>query len=159
FRSLFLAGGLAVLAVPLFAQAQEQAQPGKFAITIKAGKDGLGEIPICVPLSIPRQFAKLRVATLTHRIRNPIGQLSEPSLITEAIAVANNDTVRRDLTFITPALEPGASITFALDLSGDADGFDKAFHWFHQDDQWDELRFGEVKKDKKKPQRPIARYM
>lgn len=146
-------------ALPATQVAAQDQKDGKLSITITAGKDGLGEVPICVPLSLPLRFAKLKVATLTHRIRCPIGQISEPSLTTESIAATGKGKVRRDLTFITPALQAGATITFDLDLSSAADPIDKSFRWFHKDSEWDELRFGEIKSAEEKSQRPILRYM
>src|ERR1043166_3908104 len=81
-------------------------------ITIEGGKHDLKNVPICVPLSVPKAVvAKERDRTVLEDLveaqRVHFGQFSAPALTTESIQASGEGLVRRDLHFVVPMLKAG----------------------------------------------------
>jgi hypothetical protein len=144
-RYILLAALLSVL-VPAAVRAADK----EFELTVTAGKTDRTNTPVCLPLSVPKEFAKLERALL----RKPdgkviLGQLTAPGLLTESDAPAEGE-VRRDLHFILPALKAGDSLTLKLSGFVPIAGTAKDFAWHDTKDEYSELRYNE---------RPVLRYV
>jgi hypothetical protein len=127
-----------------------------FKITIEAGKSDLPESPICVPLSLSEKEARFNFAELTDggKLTGVIGQLTDPGIITSAIAPDGKGMRRRDLHFYMPALKAGAKLTLTCTLDS-RETISPAFQWRDNKDGSTTLSWDG---DSPKP-RPVLRYM
>src|SRR5437899_297674 len=79
----------------------------EFEIAVTAGKTDRVNTPVCVPLSLPKDLAKLELALLEAPDgKQFLAQLTGPGLLTESIAPAKGEE-RRDLHFVLSSLEAG----------------------------------------------------
>ncbi len=104
------------------------AQDKTVTVTITAEKADYKDTPVCIPLSLPKNLDMFRHAVIVGGDQFIPGQLTAPGILTEHIAPAARDLVRRDLHVIVPALKKGASLTLTaklmpLDNSPNPSGF------------------------------------
>jgi hypothetical protein len=109
-RRLAICTALALLAGAPTAPAQEKG----ITVTVTAEKHDYNNLPVCVPLSLPADAAKHRVASLRGKAVALEGQLTAPGLLTEDVKPVAKGLVRRDLHFIVPKLPHGQSLTFTV---------------------------------------------
>jgi hypothetical protein len=110
---LLLLGCVLPLILPKYAGAKEN----EFEIVITAGKQDYHNTPVTVPLSLSGQLSNANMITL-----EPIGttnglfwgQLTAPSILTDAVKPSAKNLVRRDLDFIIPDLKAGHSLTLRV---------------------------------------------
>jgi hypothetical protein len=140
---------LAALSLLLLVGARGAAK--EFEITIAAGKTDRTNTPVCVPLSLPKDLARLELALLESPDgKQFLAQLTGPGLLTESIAPAKGEE-RRDLHLILSSLKAGET----LKLKGKWLANQKLvgaeyFSWHDTPGEFSELRHGE---------RPVLRYM
>jgi len=125
-------------------------------ITVTAGKHDYKNTPVTVPLSLPKELALERLATLETK-DSPNGptlcQLTAPGIMTEGVKTAADNLVRRDLHFILLRLQAGQSMTLRvtpLATPTPASSSGAAFHWVDVPKKYAELLYGD---------RPVLRYM
>ncbi len=105
-RLLILSATLLAAALPVLAK--------DLTITVTAGKHDRTNVPVCVPLSLPKDLAgRTEAAVLAPDGVAHLAQLTSPSLMTESIAPAAGEA-RRDLHFVLPSLKAGDALTFTL---------------------------------------------
>jgi hypothetical protein len=122
-----LLAGLLLATPPLGAQ-------DAIEITVEGGKHDLKNVPVCVPLSLPKAEAETgaRLLLLAGSSSPAFpAQLGAPGLTTESIQPSANDLVRRDLHFVVPELKAGRALK--LLLSPRAATFGARFHWDNPD--------------------------
>jgi hypothetical protein len=88
----------------------------RIVITVEGGKSDLQNVPVCVPLSLPKDQANFVRAHIALEGREAEGQLTAPGLATEHLAPSAKGLVRRDLHFILPALRKGEWISATAKL-------------------------------------------
>jgi hypothetical protein len=97
-------------------------------VTVTAGKHDYKNVPVCIPLSVPKSHANSVFAVLTSKTPGRIeGQLTAPGIRTESIPASDKALVRRDLHFILPELKAGESRTWSVQLGGTSTVPDPAF--------------------------------
>jgi hypothetical protein len=115
---------LLALALPPALLADEK----PLTITVSAGKHDYKNVPVCIPLSVPKSHAKSTFALLTaNKAAHIEGQLTAPAIRTEGIPASDKTLVRRDLHFILPELKAGESRTWSVQLGGTSTVPDPAF--------------------------------
>src|SRR5262245_26919845 len=78
----------------------------KLQLTVSAGKTDRTNVPVCVPLSLPKTFVRTTTAELRlDDTKSLSGQLTDPGIVTSRIKPSEKDLVRRDLHFILPGLK------------------------------------------------------
>ncbi len=146
-----LLGGLMALWLVGFSYAEQV----EFDIVVKAGKHDYKQVPVCVPLNVPKSCAKVTVATMEGEVAVVGGQLTVPALTTESVLVAGKGTVRRDLHFILPELKAGAVAKLTAKLNTEAQyKSNQSFVWTDKKKEYSELGYQDGKRV-----RPILRYM
>ncbi len=113
-RRLVLWAGLLTLAVAGSARAQ-----GTFpTATVTSDKRGYQNVPVCVPLSVPRELAHVTLVGLRPPGKGPmlLGQLTAPGLLHEQLKPSAAGQVRRDLHFIIPDLPAGKTRTWTPEV-------------------------------------------
>jgi hypothetical protein len=105
--------------------------------------------PICIPLSVPEEFAKVVHVTVLHPVPGAgtqlePGQLTQPGLMTEHIQPSGKGLVRRDLHFMG-----GPGSWSVRDDSGAAPP-KHVFSWKDQKGEWSELSLDKT---------PVMRYI
>jgi hypothetical protein len=79
-------------------------------LTVEAGKTDRHNTPVCVPLSVDKEFAgDVRADVLLPGGKQVSGQFTAPGLLTERIE-PKKDQVRRDLHFLVPSLNAGDTL-------------------------------------------------
>jgi hypothetical protein len=127
----------------------------QFQVTIAAGLAGRSNTPVCVPLSLPRDLARVGDASISTRDGKVlIGQLTSPGLLTQSVEPARGE-VRRDLHFILPALKANASLVLDVKIGPGASKPSRVFSWHDTPGQFIELRYGP--RQKRDEQRPVLR--
>jgi hypothetical protein len=119
-------------------------------LTIEAGKTDRHNTPVCVPLSVAKEFEKDKLAAVMFPDGKQVfGQFTAPGLLTEGIA-AKKDEVRRDLHFLVPNVKAGDTLHVKVVFRPDVDAFPKGFTWHETKGECIELTSGD---------RPVLRYM
>jgi len=116
----------------------------KLEVVVDAGKQGRANVPVRVPVAVPKSLAGATVATAkTDDGKSIVGQLTRPSLLATA-KKATGDTVARELTFILPSLDAGKQATYTFEIATDAtSGGDRSgFAWKATPDTFDDLTLG-----------------
>jgi hypothetical protein len=131
------------------------AEEKTITITVTAGKHDCKDIPVCVPLSLPKTLAKVESAQCGEEKAAFLGQLTAPGITTEHIKPADKDSVRRDLHFILPSLKSGASMTIKATVSTKEPGFEPHFAWHDTKGKHADLQF----EFSGRPALPVMRYM
>src|SRR5690349_11048917 len=122
-RAFWLLTGLSIFMVaqPAFGE------QGKTIATIALDTPAPAGVPICVPLSIPEEFAKTVGVFLSSKGGDneflTIGQLTLPSLPTEKIPASGKGLVRRDLHFWPEKNLQGQITVIATFAGGGPAGF------------------------------------
>lgn len=142
----------ALLCVAAPAAAGEEAPV--LRLTVEGGKEDQTNVPVRLPLTVPKAQAKITNVVVKTPAGMLPGQLTGPSIVTEWVAPAAADLVRRDLHFIVPQLKAGGSLSVEVDLGQEAKAGQGAFHWVEGGKDWTELRFKDKLGD-----RPVLRYM
>jgi hypothetical protein len=141
---------LAVLLSVLVPAGARAADKEGFELTVTAGKIDRTNTPVCVPLSLPKEFTKLERALLKKPDGKVIlGQFTAPGLLTESDAPPEGE-VRRDLHFILPGLKAGDSLTLRVTGFVLIAGTSKDFAWHDSKGEYTELSYNE---------RPVLRYV
>lgn len=126
----------------------------KITMTVVADNHDYKNTPVTVPLSLPKELAKVTLAT-DEFLAPSWGQLTAPGILTENVKPAGDNLVRRDLHFIVPAMRAGLVFTLQFKISaaprstGAANSL-KQFSWTDLPDRYAELLYGD---------RPVMRYM
>ncbi len=146
-----LVGCLLLAAAPLRTQ-------DTIKITIEAGKHDLKNVPVCVPLSLPKAVATITHARVSAGGQELEGQLTAPGITTEQLAPTAAGLIRRDLHVILPALKKGEPLMLATKLvkeivAPDTTGF---LWWEQKRDEQTDLIFDVLSGIKR---RPVLRYM
>ena len=150
-RCVLWAMALAI-AVPASAPAQDKT----ITVTITADMADCHDTPVCVPLSLPKSMATFRHAVIQGGAQFIPGQLTAPGIMTEHIAPAAKDLVRRDLHLIVPALKKGDSLTVTAKLMANDNAPDPiGFAWSSIADRPPELEYVKLAG----AGRPVLRYM
>jgi len=115
---------LAMLILSPRASAQEKVM----TVVITADTADCKDMPVCIPLSLPKEMMSYRHAVIEGADRFFPGQLTAPGIMTEHVPPAGKHLVRRDLHVIVPALKKGASLKLTaklllVDNSPDPTGF------------------------------------
>ncbi len=131
--------------------------------TVEAGKYPRSNDPVTVPLTLPKEFAKVHtVSLLNGKTAFALGQFTAPGLGSEAekaaIALqkvpAAEPKVVRELHFILPALDAGKTLTLTAVLNSDEpevkDNEGKLFKWTDTKGESQQLDYGKT---------PVLRYM
>jgi hypothetical protein len=133
-----------------------RAQQDALQIDVTTGKDGHNG-PICVPLSIPQEWAKFDEASiLIITGKDPgkaVGQLTKPGITTESIKPAKKGLVRRDLHLVLPDMPDEKLWTLVVSFNKTQQQVTR-FAWTQKKDEYEELiltRSGTVT--------PYLRYM
>ncbi|MBM4072231.1 MAG: hypothetical protein FJ271_25385 [Planctomycetes bacterium] len=126
------------------------------SITLTAGKHDLKDVPVCVPLSLPKEQAKHGDAEVSAGEAMLVGQLTPPSITTEDVRPAKDGLVRRDLHFRVPALMAGQSITVTVKTRALTPVPDPTVLKWLGESRGTELVLAARTRDKR---RPILRYM
>lgn len=130
----------------------------QFELIVKAGKYDRKDVPVVVPLSVPKEHSTKRVVRLQQGIGADFeGQLTSPSLRTDRVDIAKDSTVRLDLHFILADLKAGKEAKFKVSLSKAA----KGRIWFDTgwDDTPDHFRALYFNNNLAKMRRPVLIYM
>ncbi|HYT89973.1 MAG TPA: DUF6807 family protein [Gemmataceae bacterium] len=139
----------------LSAPASVLAQDKTITLTITAGKHACENTPICVPLTVPREFAHRTDISLTgDEAFQLIGQLTLPGLTTAHIKSADVHLLRRDLHVLVKHLAAGATAKLSLHFGKEVLSLNR-FNWSGKPGEYLELRFGLDPKTV----RPMLRYM
>ncbi len=112
-------------------------QDNVFTLTVKAGALNRSNCLVRAAVVIPESFAGSTAAILEEGGRTLPGQLSPPAL---------GSAAKRELSFVLPKLDAGASASFRVTLLRDPSPVDDAFAWNEQG----LLSFGK---------RPVLQYM
>jgi hypothetical protein len=146
-KRLLLTGAFLVLWQDLIA-----AETLKLQLTVSAGKTDRTNVPVRVPLSLPKTFVRTTTAELRlDDTKSLPGQFTDPGIVTSRIKPSEKDLVRRDLHFILPGLKAGTSCTLDLEVAaGTKSRTDSDFNWSNLPADAVELRKGN---------RPVLRYM
>jgi hypothetical protein len=133
-----------------------RAQPDTLHIDVTTGKHGHNG-PICVPLSLPEEWAKFEeVPILIITGKEPgkaVGQFTRPGITTESIKPAKQGMVRRDLHVLLPDMPDGKLWTLVVSFKKPSPQVSR-FAWTEKKDEYQELiltRSGTVT--------PYLRYM
>jgi Methane oxygenase PmoA len=106
-KTLLATALVLVLAQPTLAQP-------KTIATFEIDKVDLPDTPICIPLSLPEEFAKLTDVSIqaTHDRGVFVGpaQLTQPGLLTEMLEPSAKGLVRRDLHLVYPSKQGKLSV-------------------------------------------------
>jgi hypothetical protein len=133
------------------------AQQKRLVITVTAGKQDRDNVPVCVPLSVPKAFAEQKEVLLAGEDAfRLIGQLTPPGLSTEAVKPSSPDLVRRDLHFTIKHLPKGATGRVSLELGLDV-RFRERFAWKDKKGSHADLEYGDA--NEPKSFRPAVRWM
>jgi hypothetical protein len=127
-------------------------------ITVTGGKQDLKNVPICVPLSLPKATAAFTYAHIAGGGLNLEGQLTAPGILTDSVTPAGNDLVRRDLHVVLPSLKAGETLTLSAKLLKENNAPDTTgFLWLDTvKGEQTELYFDVLSGVKR---RPVLRYM
>src|SRR5262245_30099458 len=140
------------LAIPAEVEAQQKA----YTITVTAGKQDRDNTPVCVPLSVPKEFADQNEALLAgpdgFRL---FGQFTAPGIETEHIKPSGPGLVRRDLHFIIKHFPRGAKADVSFRLGLDVRPFER-FKSEDRKGEYADLEYGNS--DQPKTFRPVMRY-
>lgn len=117
-------------------------------LVITGGKTDSENTPVFIPVEVTAAQAKQPVVIRIAGQTLP-GQLSAPRLLAPA-QKARDGFVARELCFIVPKLAAGEKVNVEADLSGNANGTPKTFHWHDTAGQHTDLLYGD---------RPVLRYM
>jgi hypothetical protein len=132
-----------------------------YEITVKAGEHGYKDVPVVVPLSVPK-WAGDRNMVQVVRVNGDgthTGQFTSPGLTTEHIKATGEGLERRDLHFILSALKAGDSATFRVTVKkNQAVWTPRNFFWKDTRGLHADLFFGDAL-DSKDPATPFVRYM
>jgi hypothetical protein len=132
------------------------AQDKTITLSVSAERD-YENVPVCAPLSLPKSAATMRYAWLEGGGLSVEGQLTDPSLTTQASAPSTRDLVRRDLHFIVPSLKKGQTLTLTAKLHAENSSPDpSSFVWRSEKDQPTELIYYVLGGSR---QIPVLRYM
>ncbi len=124
-------------------------------LTVRAGRHNSTNEPICVPLSLPQEFAGQTLASLEINGKQLPGQLTRPSLTTEHVTPSAPGLIRRDLNFILPDLKAGATLTCTCVIHSGTAKETSHFLWKERDRDYSELSWD----DGRGQVRPVLRYM
>jgi hypothetical protein len=152
--SVFIVG----LALAGLVAGREPQAPDKIlTVQVVADKDGFQGGPVSVPLQIPETWAKDITSTPVVRFgeKSLPGQLTQPGLLTEAIA-AEKDKVRRDLHFIGPPMKAGETAAITVDLTGKVALKSSTLKWFDKSKEYAEVSLFDPEGKKV---RPLMRYI
>lgn len=130
-----------------------QAQRHTFTTTITGGKEDSKNVPVRLPLSLPRG-----VAGDLHPYCKELGfgQLTAPGITTEHVKPSADNLVRRDLHFVLTELKAGKTITLRWSIPPHEDvKFGKWFQWNDERPQTGELFFVREINDRVR----VLRYM
>lgn len=128
-------------------------------------------MPICVPLSVPKEWAELKAANYEYRDDDDkdlkrfggtfrgVAQLTAPGIMTESIMPAKDGLVRRDLHLLWyKTMAPGKSWTLTVSFKKPADGADsdpnRKLAWIEKKGEYVELT--EIRNEKNFP---LLRYV
>jgi hypothetical protein len=92
-------------ALVLLCQGTATADNFRCTLVISAGRYDRTNVPVCVPLTLPRTIAPTTTATVKGDDGLLPGQLTAPGILTESIKPSAKRHVRRDLHFILPNLK------------------------------------------------------
>src|SRR5437867_9404003 len=86
-----------------------QAQQHRLEISVSAGSQEYRQVPVLIPLSVPKSAADFTTAQLSLKGKGTHidGQVTAPSIVTESIASQDRVLVRRDLHFVLEHLKMG----------------------------------------------------
>ena len=128
---------LVCLAAANFVRAQQDA----LQIDVTTGNH-VHNGPICVPLSIPQEWAKFdEVSILIITGKDPgkaVGQLTRPGIATESIKPAKKGLVRRDLHLVLPDMPDGKLWTLVVYFEKTKQQVTR-FAWTEKKDEYQEL--------------------
>jgi hypothetical protein len=131
--------------------APQKASAWQFELEVSAGKLDRTNVPVCVPLTVGKEFAAARAALLQAPGGEKLtGQLTAPGLLTEQGMPDDKGGTRRDLHFILPALKAGKSLRLKVAVTDRPPARVKSFSWHDTKGEYAELRLGS---------RPVLRYM
>ncbi|MCI0684396.1 MAG: PmoA family protein [Gemmataceae bacterium] len=128
-RSMITGAVLAMVVLAMVWCAPLAAQEHKVTVTVASESD-LKNVPVCIPLSLPKALAGFRHAVVVHGKEGLPGQLTAPGLGTEHIAPSAANLVRRDLHFILGYLNKGESLTFTAKLFKEDNAPDTTGFWW-----------------------------
>jgi hypothetical protein len=125
------------------------AQPRKI-VSLELESLGAADVPVCVPLSVPAEFANVTDVVVRGEKGNiaskGFGQLTSPGLATEAIEPAAKGLIRRDLHFLAPE----ARGTWRIEVADPGQPGKAAFAWKDQKGEFAELSWSGI---------PLMRYV
>ncbi len=140
-----------ILSVLVLAPAAVTAETLQLEITVAAGKHDRKNEPVCVPISLPEQFAGFMHADVllsAGKDSYGIGQLTAPGLLSDSTKDAKSNA---ELHFVLKELKAGSILVLKLQLDTKTRSASKtAFTWRDTPNQFSELRFGD---------RPVLRYV
>jgi hypothetical protein len=132
--------------------------------TVDAGKQARANEPVCIPLTLAKEFAKVHVVNVMNgKAPFAVGQLTAPGLGSDAekleadlqkVAAAQAKVVR-ELHFLLPALEANNSLTLTVVLNTNEPEVKEAkglpvFKWTDTKGESEQLDYGST---------PVLRYM
>ncbi len=111
-----------------------QQDAGNFTLIIKGGKKDYQYVPVCVPLSLPRDLADNNQksgsqALLKNGKERFIGQLTAPGLTTENIQPKQKGLVRRDLHFVLSEVHANQTVTLECEICSNKTADVPGFVW------------------------------
>jgi hypothetical protein len=109
-----------------------------------------------VPLSLPKEHVKIVDAVVVVDRATLAGQLTAPAITTEHVKPAKSGQVRRDLHFILPAIQAGASVAVTVKIGALTSVPDPVVLRWRDSPEFPELLRTDPGQDM---HRPILRYM
>ena len=106
----WLGGGLWLWAAVLAVSVARADEPRAWSIAIDPGDVDRSNLPVRVPLDVPRALAEAPMRIVLADGSQIEGQLVEPTLLSDRAEPAGAATVRRDLVFVLPRLPAGAAV-------------------------------------------------
>jgi hypothetical protein len=119
------------------------AQDNVIKIEVSAVKDAYANAPLCIPLSVPKEWAKFDVVNVSILIGQDasaaIGQLTAPGIVTESVKPAAAGLVRRDLHLALPSLPLGKTATLKVSFKNSDLPAVPRFAWTEKKGEYAEL--------------------
>jgi hypothetical protein len=148
--------GLATCTLLLARPACGQEKSQTITLTIHAGDHAYKNVPVCVPLSLPKALAEVLAMPLRRKggEQAMAGQLTAPGITTDAIKPSSPGLVRRDLHFVIDRLQPGATVTLLCKISTA-----QTRNWAPDRFGWAERPYAELVLRQGPSLRRVTRYM
>jgi hypothetical protein len=154
----YLAALFFVLALTTAALAQDDV----IRIEVKGGKQGLENVPLTIPLSVPKEYADLTepIVVISKDVnrKGAIGQLTSPGIMTDGVKPTKEGFVRRDLHVVLPVIAANDTRELVVHLKSLPKQMVN-FGWIEKKGEYADLAEIWKKKGEIEKVIPVLRYM